>query len=88
MAAMDHKLRQRVPRLLRQLHWSVVHGLDELNGRAELGPPVGCLALKPVLIEGIDKLHRGEEVRGIGLHQDEDEHRHEVVCGGDSSGQR
>lgn len=57
----------------------VVHGLDELDRRSELHPPVQLLARQALLVETADVLNGREQVRDVRLDEDVDENRHEVV---------
>ena len=58
---------------------AVVHGLDELDGGGELCPPVLLLPTQALLVEALDVLDGGEKTGGVGLDEDVDEHRHEVI---------
>jgi len=46
---------------------TVVHRLDELDGRAELRPPVLVLTLQPLAVEAVDVLERRQQARWVRL---------------------
>ena len=58
---------------------AVVHGFDELDGGGELCPPVLLLPTQTLLVEAGHVLDGGEETGRVGLDEDVDEHRHEVI---------
>lgn len=47
----------------------IVHSLDELNSSTELRPPILVLPFKPLVIEQVDILRRGEQCWRVGLLQ-------------------